>query len=212
MSAVAHEIRNLCSAVLVVYKNLANMRDMESSEDFKALGGLIQSLERVSALELGSTPAQSGERVELTSVLDEVRVLIETAGHESGINVQWDIQELLPLVWADRYGLIQVFLNLAKNSQRAMASTPKKELRISAREERDNVVIRFEDTGTGIASPENLFRQFQPGAKSTGLGLYVSRAIMRSFGGELKYEPRTEGCCFAVIAPLHALDREAVNA
>src|SRR5262252_2522053 len=62
MSAVAHEIRNLCSAVLVVYKNLANMRDMESSEDFKALGGLIQSLERLSALELGSTPAQTGER------------------------------------------------------------------------------------------------------------------------------------------------------
>jgi PAS domain S-box-containing protein len=212
MSAVAHEIRNLCSAVLVVYKNLANVRDMDSSEDFKALGGLIQSLERVSALELGSTPAQSGERVELTSVLEEVRVLIETTGHESGINVQWDIQEPLPLVWADRYGLVQVFLNLAKNSQRAMASTPKKELRISAQEERDNVVIRFEDTGTGVASPENLFRQFQPGAKSTGLGLYVSRAIMRSFGGELKYEPRTEGCCFAVIAPLHTIDREAVNA
>lgn len=212
MGAVAHEIRNLCSAVLVVYKNLANVEELESNEDFRALGGLIQSLERVSALELGSSPAQNGERVELMSVLDEVRVLIETACHESDIDVQWDIQESLPLLWADRYGLVQVFLNLAKNSQRAMASTRKKELRISAREEKGAVVIRFEDTGTGVASPENLFRQFQPGAKSTGLGLYVSRAIMRSFGGELRYEPRTEGCCFAVVVPLHAVAEEALNA
>jgi two-component system sensor kinase FixL len=50
----------------------------------------------------------------------------------------------------------------------------------------------------GIASPYELFKPFQPGANSTGLGLYVSRAILRSFGGELKFEPRGRGCCFAV--------------
>jgi two-component system, LuxR family, sensor kinase FixL len=118
MSAVAHEIRNLCGAVLVVHKNLSRIKELESNEDFKALANLIQSLERVSALELGSSTAQNGEMVELTSVLDEFRILIETAYHESKIEMQWDVQESLPLVWADRYGLIQVFLNLAKNSRR----------------------------------------------------------------------------------------------
>jgi two-component system, LuxR family, sensor kinase FixL len=212
MGAVAHEIRNLCGAVLVVHKNLSRVKEIESNEDFRALGGLIQSLERVSALELGSTAAQNGEVVELRSVLDEFRILIETAYHESTIGVQWDIEESLPLVWADRYGLMQVFLNLSKNSQRAMTSTGKKQLRISAREEKGTVVIRFEDTGTGIASPENLFRPFLRGAESTGLGLYVSRAIMRSFGGELGYEPSSEGCCFAVSLPLRAATEEAVSA
>ena len=212
MSAVAHEIRNLCGAVLVVHKNRSRVKELESNEDFEALGNLIQSLERVSALELGSTTAQNGEVVELTSVLDELRILIETAYHESDIKVQWDVQESLPLVWADRYGLIQVFLNLAKNSRRAMASTGVKQLRIAAREEDGTVVIRFEDTGTGVASPENLFRPFQRGAKSSGLGLYVSRAIMRSFGGELSYEPRSEGCCFAVVLPLGVGEEEVANA
>jgi two-component system sensor kinase FixL len=212
MSAVAHEIRNLCSAVLVVHKNLAKVGELEANEDFRALGSLIQSLERVSALELGSTAAQNGEAVELRSVLDELRILIETTYHESEIDVRWDVRESLPLVWADRYGLIQVFLNLAKNSQRAMTSTRIKLLRIAAQEERGMVVIRFEDTGTGIASPENLFRQFQPGAQASGLGLYVSRAIMRSFGGELRYEPRSEGCCFAVVLPLRSAAEEVTNA
>ena len=212
MSTVAHEIRNLSGAVLVVHKNLSRIKELETNEDFEALGGLIQSLERISSLELGSASAQNGEAVELTSVLDELRILIETTYHESDINVQWDIQERLPLVWADRYGLVQVFLNLANNSQRAMMSTETKRLRIAARQEKGKVIIRFEDTGIGVASPENLFRPFQPGAKSSGIGLYVSRAIMRSFGGELVYEPSSEGSCFAVVLPLRVADEEAVNA
>ena len=211
MSAVAHEIRNLCGAVLVVHKNLSQVKELESNEDFKALGSLIQSLERVSALELGST-TQNGEAVELTSVLDEFRILIETAYHESNIEVRWHVEESLPLVWADRYGLIQVFLNLAKNSHRAMTSTEKKQLRISAKKDRGAVVIRFEDTGTGIAAPENLFRPFLRGAASTGLGLYVSRTIMRSFGGDLCYEPSPEGCCFSVLLPLRDAAEEAASA
>jgi len=211
MSAVSHEIRNLCGAVLVVHKNLSRVKELESNEDFNALGNLIQSLERVSALELGSTTAQNGEVVELTSVLDEFRILIETAYHESKIEMQWDIQESLPLVWADRYGLMQVFLNLAKNSRRAMTSAEVKRLRIVAREEEGTVTVRFEDTGTGVASPENLFRPFQRGAESSGLGLYVSKAIMRSFGGELSNEPRSEGCCFAVVLPLGVAQEEAAS-
>jgi two-component system, LuxR family, sensor kinase FixL len=212
MSAIAHEIRNLCGAVMVVHKNLSRVKELESNEDFKALGSLIQGLERVSALELGSPSSQNGDVVELTSVVEEFRILIETAYHEAKIDLQWDVQEALPLVWADRYGLIQVFLNLAKNSRRAMASTKRKELRISARAENGTVTIRFEDTGIGIASAENLFRPFQRGAESSGLGLYVSRAIMRSFGGELRHEPRSEGCCFAVVVPVGIAQERAANA
>jgi two-component system, LuxR family, sensor kinase FixL len=93
-----------------------------------------------------------------------------------------------------------------------MASTGTKRLRITAQEEKGTVSIRFEDTGTGVTSPEHLFRPFQRGAESSGLGLYVSRAIMRSFGGELSYEPRSEGCCFAVVLPLGVTQEEVVNA
>jgi hypothetical protein len=36
--------------------------------------------------------------------------------------------------------------------------------------------------------------------------------IMRSLGGELSYEPRSEGCCFAVVLPLDVAKKEVVNA
>lgn len=207
MSAVAHEMRNLCGAVLLVHKNLSRVRELEDNEDFHALGTLVETLGKVSTLELQPTSGQTATAVELRTVLDEFRVLIEDVYREAGIQIVWQVEQPLPLVWADRYGLVQVFLNLARNSQRAMISTEKKRLSVTASAEARRVVIRFEDTGVGVASPENLFRPFQRGAESAGLGLYVARAIMKSFSGDLNYEPRPEGCCFAVSLPaLSAID------
>ncbi len=211
MSALAHEIRNLTGAVQVVQKNLSRVKELEQNDDFRALSTLTRSLENVAALELQRPPA-SANAVELTPVLDELRVLLDAAYRESGIDVQWWIPASLPLVRADPYGLVHVFLNLAKNSQRAMQATPTKRLTVSAAVEANSVVLRFEDTGVGIASSEDLFRPFQRNAASAGLGLYVSRAMMRSFGGELRYEPRPQGCCFAVILPLSSVVDETVNA
>jgi len=203
MGAMSHEIRNLCGAVSAVGRNLARVPGMAGNQDFEALQTLIQGLEKIAALELQASPDDQAIAVDVDEVLDELRVLIEPTFRESGMTVIWRVAPHLPLVWADSYGLLQVFLNLARNSQRAMENGPGKELTISAGVEESAVVIRFEDTGVGIRSAQQLFRPFQQGADGTGLGLYVSRAIVRSFRGELRNEPRSVGCCFAVVlAPL----------
>jgi two-component system, LuxR family, sensor kinase FixL len=198
MGAVAHEIRNVCGAILAVHRNLSRRQDLQTDKDFQALRALIEGLEKLSEMELLPPLNETPASVELTSLLDELRVLIEPSYVEAGCEIMWRLQDHLPLVIGDRYGLQQVFLNLARNSQRAMKSTEKKTLTISSDLQRGTVVIRFEDTGGGVASPYELFKPFQPGANAAGLGLYVSRAILRSFGGELKFEPRTRGSCFAV--------------
>ena len=59
-------------------------------------------------------------------------------------------------------------------------------------------MVRFQDSGPGIPSPDRLFEPFQEGAAGSGLGLYLSRFIVRSYGGELRFEPRPAGSCFAV--------------
>jgi signal transduction histidine kinase len=203
MGAMSHEIRNLCGAVSAVGRNLARVEGLAQNQDFEALQTLIQGLEKIAAMELQAAPEEHAIAVDVGAVLDELRVLIEPSFKESEMTVKWQIEEDLPLVWADSYGLLQVFLNLARNSQRAMQASERKELTIAAGAEEASVVIRFADTGVGIRSPQQLFRPFQQGADGTGLGLYVSRAIVRSCRGELRYEARTAGCCFAVVlAPL----------
>ncbi len=199
VGAVSHEIRNVCGAIAVVYENLSRNEALAQNEDFRALGDLVEGLGRIAALELrqsAGTPELNG--VDLRSVLDELRIVIEPALRESGIVIRWDLPDALPLVWADRQNLLQVFLNLTKNSERAMRDEERKELTISTSVTGQRVVVSVADTGPGISVPERLFQPFQRGAEATGLGLYLSRAFVKAFKGDLRYEPQATGCSFAV--------------
>jgi PAS domain S-box-containing protein len=197
VGAVSHEVRNVCGAIAVVHENLARNSSLAHNKDFEALGTLIQTLEKIAALELRQTPYPSA-RVDVPALLDELRIVIEPALREEGIDVSWYVQSGLPAVWADRQSLMQVFLNLTKNSQRAMLNRSSRELKIVARAEGQHVAVRVQDTGGGVQHPEHLFRPFQPGAQSTGLGVYLSRALLRSFRGDLRYEPEPGGAMFVV--------------
>jgi PAS domain S-box-containing protein len=199
VGAVSHEIRNLCGAASVVYTNLSRNEALAQNEDFRALGSVVEGLGKIATLELKQTSgSQQLSAVDLYQVLEELRIVAGPALSESGVSVRWDLPNGLPRVWADRHGLLQVLMNLVKNSQRAMQDVERKELAISAANERERVVLRVRDTGTGIANPEHLFQPFQDGAEATGLGLYLSRAFARAFRGDLRYEPDTAYCCFAL--------------
>ena len=104
----------------------------------------------------------------------------------------------MPLVQADHYSLLQVFVNLARNSAQALEGRQVREVRVSAAVESDLVAVHFRDSGPGVAQPDEIFRPFQAGAQSVGLGLYISRAILRAHGGGLRYNPDGRGCCFTV--------------
>ena len=92
-----------------------------------------------------------------------------------------------------------------------MQNSGKKLITIRATVTSDRVLIRFFDTGPGIANPERLFQPFQQGADVTGLGLCVSRAIVRAFAGELHYEPAPSGSCF-VLGLMRATPASGVTA
>jgi two-component system sensor kinase FixL len=211
MGAVSHEIRNLCGAISVVHRNLSHVTRLSENRDFQALGTLVEGLEKIAALDIKPSSEQRPAPLEIPSVLDELRLLVEASLHDTGVQITWRVADNLPLVSADRYGLIQVFLNLVKNSQRAMEAGDRKQLTISALVENEDVVIRFEDTGKGVSNPEKLFQPFQMKAAATGLGLYVSRAILRTFRGDLHYEPRAQGCSFAVSLVPVAAAQESVS-
>ena len=162
------------------------------------LGTLIHGLEKIASSGLRVAADRERAVADLGTVLDETRVVIEPGLRERGIAVTWEISPGLPLVQVDHHSLLQVLVNLARNSGRALEDAARRELRICAALENDLVIVRFHDTGPGVEHPEELFRPFQPGAHAVGLGLYISRAILRSHGGGLRYEPGGSGCCFAV--------------
>jgi two-component system, LuxR family, sensor kinase FixL len=197
ISAVSHEVRNVCGAIALVHENLTRTGQLAGNKDFEALGTLVLALERIAAMDLRQTASQATV-IDIRGLLDELRIVIEPSLRDAGVTTRWDIRRDLPAVWADRQSLMQVFLNLVKNSERALEQKTDKQLTISAGRQAGGVAIRFTDTGSGVAFPERLFRPFQREAQSTGLGLYLSRAFMRSFRGELRYEAEAAGSTFVV--------------
>jgi len=198
IGAISHEIRNLAAAALAAYKELARGLSRPEREGSHALGRVIEALQNVAASGLSLASRSSRAVADLGMVLDEARVLIDASLRDEGGVTEWSIPNVLPLVEADHHSLLQVFLNLARNSEQAMRHMPAKTLRVEATMENDMVLVRFRDTGPGISSPEALFKPLQPGAASTGLGLYISRAILKSHGGDLYHEPGPGGACFVV--------------
>jgi len=208
VGAVSHEIRNVCGAIAMAHANLSRNQNLTGSKDFEALGNLILALEKIAGMELRNVSSQAAG-VDLGSLLEELRIVVEAAMAEQDIHISWNIEPNLPHVWADRQSLMQVFLNLTRNSERAMNDSARRELTIEASSHgatagRSRVSVRIRDTGCGVAHPDRLFRPFQQQAHATGLGLYLSRAFTRSFRGDLRYEAETDGSSFVVdlaVAP-----------
>lgn len=210
--AVSHEIRNICAAIAVVHANLRRVPGLEENEDFKALGTLVEGLGRLASSELRQSLQRVGEQVNLHELLEELRIVIEPSFAEEDAVVRWMIPEELPPVIADRHGLLHVFMNLARNSQRAMRGCTDRRLVIGASVEGDRVAIRFSDSGCGVARPDLLFQPFQQSSQGAGLGLYLSRALVRSYAGDLTFEPQAYGACFTVTLPAAKCEAKAAPA
>jgi len=198
VGALFHEIRNICAAIAVVQQNLrATFVVDEPSEDFEALRQLVTALERMASLEL-SLARRQPSKLRLESFLRELRIILTPSLRESGIALGWSVDEGLPEVWADQQSLLQVFLNLVRNAERALVSVDSARLELRAMQVDGLVQVRVSDNGPGVGDPASLFRPFGGTSSSSGLGLYLSRAMMLSVHGNLVYQPGASGATFVV--------------
>jgi signal transduction histidine kinase len=198
VGALFHEIRNICAAIAVVQQNLrATFASQEPSEDFEALQQLVTALERMASLEL-SLARRQPTKLKLDSFLRELRIILMPSLRETGIAVEWHVEPDLPEVWADQQSLLQVFLNLVRNAEKALTPVEHARLEVHAVKVDGLVQVKISDNGPGVRDPASLFRPFGGGTTSSGLGLYLSRAMMLSFHGNLVYQPSASGATFVV--------------
>jgi C4-dicarboxylate-specific signal transduction histidine kinase len=196
-AAIAHEVRNVSEAMAMLCEDLRRRHNLGQDEALRGLDSLVGGLEAIASFDLQAGPNEADE-APLQEVLDNFRIVIEPAWREIDGVVRWQAPGPLPSVRADPHGLLQVCLNLAQNSLRAVQERTVRELEVAVVQQRRKVLVRFQDSGPGVVSPGDLFRPFQQGAIGSGLGLYVSRFLIRRYGGELRFEPSKEGSCFVI--------------
>lgn len=198
VGSVSHEIRNLAAAIVMVHSNLGRIPGVSESEDYGALNTLAQGLARLATVELNQAAEADLHGVNLQRLVDEFCIIMAPSLQAIDGELVRDVAPGTPLVLGDHQGLIQVLMNLSRNSIRAMEYSEKRQLTLRASSDQQNVFLRLIDTGPGVSNPEVAFQPFQPGADASGLGLFVSRAIIRACQGELYHEPTPAGCTMVI--------------
>jgi signal transduction histidine kinase len=107
-------------------------------------------------------------------------------------------------LYADKYKLMQVFLNLIDNSIEAVNNNGKIELTSVIDEALNNIKIFVTDSGSGISVGTKIFEPFFTTKSSgTGLGLSVAQKIIEQHKGTIRVVPSEQGkTIFEIILAL----------
>lgn len=232
-AGVAHEVKNPLALLLLGVDYLSQGIEPDDPNVDKILQQMRDAVERADRIVRGlvdfsSQRSLSREPTQLSRVIDEVLLLVKHELTRSNTKVNVRIEKDLPLVFLDMSKFEQVLINLIINAVHAMAGVESKLIKIRARSESleevvknqgarkrevfrsgDRVVIlEILDNGHGIA-PADANRLFDPffttkaTGVGTGLGLSVARRIVELHGGELTLENREKdpGAVARLILP-----------
>ncbi|MGB9691383.1 MAG: sensor histidine kinase [Candidatus Sumerlaeaceae bacterium] len=151
--------------------------------------------------------------LEYADVNELIKTSLALVRYERGqIEQELHLGENLSPVLVQPVQLVQVFSNIILNAYQAMEGHGK--LTIRSAQEGCRIWVEFRDTGPGI-SQEDLDKIFAPffstktSDKGTGLGLYISRDIVRNLGGDIRVTSDDSGTTFVVELPVNQDDQES---
>ena len=165
---------------------------------------MIEQLLDLSRLEAGESRLQRS-RIDLEELFGYVEAMFSARAEERGVELRLEVASDAPTIEADYDRLVQVLNNLVDN---ALRHTSEGSVAISARSADDGLALRVADTGEGISADDlaRLFDRFwQPESRTgpgAGLGLAISREIVRAHGGRIAADSRLgEGMTITVWLP-----------
>ncbi|MFN4258004.1 MAG: ATP-binding protein [Gemmataceae bacterium] len=132
------------------------------------------------------------EDTDLNQVVNDVVELMRGKAKDMGVKLEIRLQDSLPIVPCDREGIHRALLNVVGNALDAVEDRPDPKVGVATSLEGDTgdwVRIVVVDNGVGIPAQKinDIFKPFvsTKGARGTGLGLAVSRKILREHGGDI---------------------------
>lgn len=143
----------------------------------------------------------------LTDLIENIQMLYQEILQQQQIRFSTDFFQPQIQIYADENMLSQVLINLLKNSIQALTEQSEREIHIKVYIQEMILFIKITDNGSGIPSNllEDIFIPFFTTKKDgTGIGLSLSRQIIRMHGGELsvKSQPFHE-TSFIISLPLN---------
>ncbi len=148
---------------------------------------------------------------DLAAVIDDIVETVQQRAEELGATIDWRRPTTLPPLLFDAAGISRAILNVVTNALDAVEGRPAGSVVISAGIDDTERMVRVTvaDDGAGM-DPETLAGIFNlfvstKGSRGTGLGLTVSRKILREHGGDIHASSAVgAGSTFVLEFPLRA--------
>lgn len=221
-SIASHELRTPITAIRgniemlkKYYTGRINDKDfIEMLDDIRdsstRLIELVNEFLDTSRLEQGKIQFEK-EEFNIVPVIKNVLMELTAAAAKKGLNLDFK-DKRIPNVYADQDRVKEVLINLVGN---AINYTEKGGATVFIDQEDNFVKVSVKDTGKGISEQNQkyLFRKFQQAninlytrdaSHSTGLGLYISKLIIESLGGNIFLESSEleKGSTFTFLLPI----------
>jgi Signal transduction histidine kinase involved in nitrogen fixation and metabolism regulation len=218
---LTHEIMNSVSPVTLTSSGLINMlenegRPKEAQElDDATIDNLLMGLHAIRKRSKGlanfvenyrsitKLPQPTFHMFSINNLISQLETLFHDEFANNNIQftkviVPADIQ-----LNADEKLIEQVLINLIRNALQALSETQEKQLKITAVNQNDTITISVADNGKGIPAEiiETIFVPFfTTKTNGSGIGLTLSREIMKLHGGFIKVssEP-AKGTVFSLV-------------
>ncbi len=219
LSNMSHELRtplNSINALSQVLGMQAKDKLNEEENNYleiierngKRLLSLINSILDLSKIESGKMDI-SPQSVSIKSLLTIIRESMQSLADKRDNSIELNITENLPTIETDESRMHQVLLNIISNS---VKFTEKGSVSISAKQEKENVIVKVKDTGIGISAEmlPSIFDEFRQvdGSSSrqfegTGLGLAIAHKLINVLGGNITVKSKLGvGSEFSISFPL----------
>jgi PAS domain S-box-containing protein len=218
LSTVSHELRTPLTSVIGALGLLRGGGTAPLPEDAARLVAIAESnatrlirlvndLLDIEALEAGAMRFDF-QRIDLRAAMANAVETMRGLASGRGVTLRLVMDDSAAVVQGDDERLVQVANNLLSNAVRFSPDGATVTLSVVVRSAR--ALVSVQDAGPGI-DPElgrRLFTRFGQGARpdgvspGTGLGLTISREIVRAHGGRIWHAPSERGAMFCLELPL----------
>ncbi len=209
-SGIAHEVKNHLSPFMLA--DMIASKYPQDQEIQEAAELMLEAQQRILGLvdEIRTFAAGGARQVniaphDMVDVMEGVLRFVRCDRAVKLADIRFEFADH-PFVFMDAQRIRQVLINLIRNAADALPVSGGR-IDIRVRTDGDNVVVEVADNGRGIAA-DLADRVFEPffttkGEKGLGLGLDISRQIVRAHNGTLTFESTVGvGTAFRMTLPL----------
>jgi signal transduction histidine kinase len=157
--------------------------------------------------QLSRLPMPERKELRISDLLEEIKELHHHQCKEKGISCTIHPGPAMLSALADESQVKQVLINLVKNAMEAVEGDGNGRMEIRTKRILDEVSIEISDNGSGIPQDilEKIFVPFYTTKQEgSGIGLSLSRQIIRNHGGQISVESEpASGTTFKITLPVN---------